>query len=127
MDPYNSSLILLMIAKEYANKTNKFKSLEVCEIAEKTLLKSYTKEEFMSFMDIKLDGSPLQENPGKSLNEKFYFLYTLIKEKLSKNNDNKLIEINESLKSLNKDDEEELMDVIIMTMMKPGDIILNKI
>lgn len=127
MDLYTSSLMLLMIAKEYANKTNKFRSLEVCEIAEKTLLKSYTKEEFMSFIDVKLDGLPLQENPGTSLNEKFYFLYTLIKEKLSKNNDDKLIEINQILKSLNKDEEDELMDVIIMTMMKPGDIILNNI
>jgi len=126
MDPYTSSLMLLMIAKEYANKTNKFKSLEVCEIAEKTLLKSYTKEEFMSFMDIKLDGLPLQENPGTSLKEKFYFIYSLIKEKLSKNNDDKLIEINKTLKSLKKDEEDELVDVIIMTMMKPSEF-FNKI
>ena len=118
MDKHTSSLILLMIAKEYADKTNKLKSLEICKIAENTL-KNYTKEEFMTSMDFKLQGMTLEE--------KILFSYVFIKEKLSKNNDPRLIEINDLLKSLNKDEEDELMDVIIITMTKPSEIILNKI
>jgi len=118
MDQHTSSLILLMVAKEYANKTNRLKSLEVCEIAENTL-KNYIKEEFTTSMDFKLQGTTLEE--------KILFSYVFIKEKLSKNNDPRLIKINETLKSLNKDKEDELMDVIIMTMVKPSEILFNNI
>lgn len=121
MDFHMNSLILLSIAKAYATKTNKIKSLEVSKLAENTF-NQYTKEEFIFFRS---EDQPLQNNPGATLKEKFHFIYILTKEKLINNNDLRLVELNNLLQSLNKNEEDELMDVITMTLTKPGEILYD--
>ena len=119
MELYVGLLTLVTTAKVYATKTNKVKSLEICDIAENTL-KNYTMEEFAS---LKSDKSPIGENPGITLKEKYHFLYVLTKEKLSNNDDSRLIELNQTLRSLSKIEEDELMDIITMTMSRPAEIL----
>ena len=96
MEFYTSTGILLCLVNMYATKINKLKSLDVCKIAENTF-KNYTMEEFMSF---KSEDTTLTDNPGTTLKEKMTVLYFLIKEKLSKNDDIRLVKLNEILKSL---------------------------
>lgn len=121
MEFYTSSLMLLATANVYATKTNKLKNLEVCKIAENTF-KKYTMEEFIAF---KSEDTHIGENPGTTLKEKISFLYILIKEKLNKNDDVRLFELNEILKSLSESEEDELIDVITMTITRPGEILFQ--
>lgn len=126
MDFYLNLNILLNLAKLYSTKTNKLKSLEICNISENTL-KKYTKEEFIAF---KLEDKPVEklvENPGLTMKEKFCVIYNLTKEKLNNNNDIRLIKLNNLLKSLNESEEDELLDVITITMTNPSGILYDLI
>jgi len=70
---YAGSLSLVATAKLYAIKTNKVKSLEICNISE-TTLKNYTVEEFMSFRS---DKSPIREKFRHNIKRKnFIFIYS---------------------------------------------------
>ena len=111
--------MLLATAQIHATKINKIKSLEVCKIALDTF-KSYTPAEFMLFKsqdDSKID------IPVTTMKERYHFIYQLIKHRLSKNDDERLVEINSLLRSLSKDEEDELMDVITVSMSRPGDVL----
>lgn len=121
MEFYTITGMLLGLVNMYATKINKLKSLEVCKIAENTF-KNYTMEEFMSF---KSEATTLTDNPGTTIKEKMVVLYFLIKEKLSENNDIRLVELNEILKSLSTSEEDELIDVITVTFTRPGEILLQ--
>jgi len=125
MEFYDNLFILLAIAKIYSSKTNKKKSLEIINLSG-NILKQYTKEEFRIFQpgNIIID-TELEENPGETLYEKFNFLYNLIKEKLIDNNDIRLNELNNLINTLNKSEEEELINIIIQTMTNPADIIMG--
>jgi tRNA A37 N6-isopentenylltransferase MiaA len=120
MELYVGSGFLLATAQVHATKTNKVKSLEVCKVASKTF-KQYTVQEFMTF---KAEDSPLQDIPVITLKERYNFMYQLIKERLNKNDDQRLIELNSLLNSLTKDEEDELIDVITVSMSNPGEVLL---
>ena len=123
MELYTGLGMLLAIGDIYSTKNNRIKCSEICKLAAITLMK-YTLVEFMEFK-FNANGEPLQQIPEETVNGKLIFLYKLAKEKLLRNNDEKLIELNILLQSLTKEEEEDLMDVLIVSITKPGDILYN--
>ena len=125
MELYSTALICAGTIKIYASRMNKTKTLEICEIAI-TTLKSYTQEEFTSFNqdEVPLLNTPLQ-NPSSTQKEKFTFLYTCTKEKMSKNPDVRVEHINNLLNSLTESEESDLLDDITVVMSNPGKVLFN--
>ena len=121
MELYVGSSLLLATAQIHATKTNKTKSLEVCNVALDTF-KTYTPTEFMAFKAL---DEPIQDIPVSTMKERYHFIYLLIKERLSKNDDERLVELNKILESLSKDEEDELMDVVTASMSRPGDVLFD--
>lgn len=77
-------------------------------------------------MTIKLnDNEPLKLNPSMQGRDKIQVLYETLKERILKNDDSRLVELNKILKTLTKLEEDELIEVVTMSVTRPGDILFS--
>jgi hypothetical protein len=115
--------IITEIAIRFAVKKCDVKSLEVFTECNR-LLKTYANDEIDELSKVR-PTEKLKENEGTTDREKFSVLYFALKTKLEDQNCDKLSVLKNLLMTLTVQEEENIIDVILDTMMRPSEVVAS--